>query len=172
MAVSGIATLSGFAYDGVAAGWGLAVLAGVCYPVYGHVAQDLMSDRSAIEAIAAVFGAGAVLALPLAVPSTSRVTDDGAALLLVLYLGLVATALAYALWAFGLRTLPLRDTVTLTLVEPVAAAVLAAVVLEEPLTVLSWTAITAILGGVLLATSRAVERHAATSSGNRPVPPV
>ncbi len=156
-AISGIALLSfdlggsGPGFDALGALF--AFTAGVGYPIYGMVTQQLMEDRPPLAAMSAVSGIGAVLAVPVlfvAAGPSPFATVDGT--VMILYLGFVATTLAYALWSNGLRTLALRDTVTLTLFEPVAASVLAVVVLGEALSVRSALAIPIILAGVVVAT--------------------
>jgi DME family drug/metabolite transporter len=49
----------------------------------------------------------------------------------VLYLGTVPTAVAYVLFARGLRHLPAGEVATLTLAEPLTATALGAIVLGE-----------------------------------------
>ena len=73
----------------------------------------------------------------------------------VLHLGLVTTALAYALFARGLGTVPIATAMTLTLAEPLTAAVLGLVVLGEPLSLLSAGGMACVLAGLLLLTRRA-----------------
>lgn len=158
VAVAGIVALSaGSDGDTSAIGWLFAVLAGSCYPVYGLAAQRLMRDHGTIVSIATVFGAGAALALPVALGVTLGAPvgvplRSSATILLVVYLGVVATAIAYALWAVGLRRLTLSDTVAVTLAEPVAAVALAALLLDEPLTNRSVVAMAVVVGGVAVAT--------------------
>jgi DME family drug/metabolite transporter len=76
--------------------------------------------------IAAVFGVGALLMLPLlaVAPAAELVTPGGVAL--VAYLGLVPTALAYVLFAHGLQRVRASETATLMLAEPLTAAALGA----------------------------------------------
>ena len=50
----------------------------------------------------------------------------------VLWLGLVATALSYVMFSHGLGATPVAAAATLTLAEPLTAAVLGMVVLDEP----------------------------------------
>jgi len=59
------------------------------------------------------------------------VTGRGA--LVIVHLGVVTVGLAYTLYGCGLRRLPAPTVVTLTLAEPVTAAVLSVVVLHESL---------------------------------------
>ncbi|HNI34903.1 MAG TPA: EamA family transporter [Microthrixaceae bacterium] len=160
VAVPGVVALaSGSGGEADPTGWAFAVLAGVCYPTYGFATQQLVMDRSPTSAIATVFGAGALLALPFAIGSSVAVQDSiraapwGTAAL-VMYLGLASTALAYGLWAIGLRHLSLSDTVAVTLAEPVAAVVLAAILLDEALSARSAAAMTVIVGSVYVATAR------------------
>ncbi len=63
---------------------------------------------------------------------------------LVLYLGVVTTAIAYALFYAGLRAVPGSVAAVLTLLEPLTAALLAVLILAEPLPALT------VVGGVLL----------------------
>ena len=77
-------------------------------------------------------------------------TAGGAAL--ALYLGLVPTALAYALFARGLRRLPAAEAATITLAEPLTAALLGAVVLGEALGPVALAGAALVLGGLLVLT--------------------
>ena len=68
----------------------------------------------------------------------------------VLWLAVVATVIAYGLFYAGLRSTPGSVAMILTLLEPVTAVVLAAVLLGEPLTVASVLGGALLLGAVLL----------------------
>lgn len=63
---------------------------------------------------------------------------------LLAYLGVVTTAIAYALFYGGLRTVPSSVAAVVTLLEPLTAALLAVLILGEPLAGAS------VAGGVLL----------------------
>jgi drug/metabolite transporter, DME family len=58
---------------------------------------------------------------------------DGGTVALLLYLGLAPTALAYGLYFTGLRTVATGSAALISLLEPITAAVLGAVVLDERL---------------------------------------
>ena len=62
---------------------------------------------------------------------------------------MIPTALAYVLFARGLRRLSASETATLTLAEPLTAGVLGAVVLAEPVTGLSAAGGACVLAGLL-----------------------
>jgi DME family drug/metabolite transporter len=90
------------------------------------------------------FTGGAVLLTPAVLTQGVHVPTDGAALAVLLYLGLVPSALAYALFFTGVRTLPGAVASILTLLEPLTATVLATAFLDERL------APGAVAGGLLV----------------------
>jgi DME family drug/metabolite transporter len=71
-------------------------------------------------------------------------------LALALFLGVVPTAVAYVLFARGLRGLTASETATLTLAEPVTAAVLGVGVLGERVTGAGALGAALVLGGLVL----------------------
>jgi len=115
-----------------AAGIGLALVSGLGYATYTIVAKRLLRlGHTPVAVMGASFGLGAVLLLPvLLLGDTAWLhTPDGLAL--ALYLGIVPTALAYSLFARGLRNLDASEVTTLVLAEPLTATVLGVVVLDE-----------------------------------------
>ncbi len=126
----------------------LAVAAGATYAattVLGHhLAQRV--DPVALTTCATV--AGAVLLAPFlgvaAVAGEPVLSADPVSLTLLVYLGVATMALSYVLLYAGLRTTSGSAATVATLVEPVSAALLAVVLVDERLT---WPAV---LGGVLI----------------------
>jgi DME family drug/metabolite transporter len=98
--------------------------------------------------MASLFTGGAVLLSPVLVLGDTAwlATPGGAAM--ALWLGAVPTAIAYILFASGLRHLPANEVATLTLAEPVTAAILGAVVLGERPGATAITGLIIILGGL------------------------
>jgi DME family drug/metabolite transporter len=84
--------------------------------------------------IGAVFGGAAVLLLPVLLTSPMRWVATGPGLAVAAYLAVLTTALAYLLYARGLRTTAVTTATTLGLAEPAVAAVLGLAVLGEHLT--------------------------------------
>ena len=124
--------LSGSAAEVSAPGVLLALGAGASYAVFTLASKRLLDVGAAVERVmAGVFTLGAVLLGPvLAVGDLGWLTrGDGMAM--ALWLGAVPTALAYILFAHGLRLLQAGEVATLTLAEPVTAAALGAVLLAE-----------------------------------------
>ena len=131
-------------------GVALAVTAGGAYATYTLAAKRLLAAGHAPETVmAAAFGLGALTLMPALVASEPGwlLHADGVAL--AIFLGVIPTALAYVLFARGLRRLSASETATLTLAEPLTAGVLGAVVLAEPVTALSATGGAFVLAGLL-----------------------
>ncbi|WBB70234.1 EamA family transporter [Micromonospora sp. WMMD812] len=121
-----------------------------------------------LTTISMVIGALALAPFALAAGAAVPVRPDVVALLL--YLGVVTTAIAYALFYAGLRTTEGSVAAVLTLVEPLTAAALAVALLDEPLPT------PVLLGGVLLlaavaATYLAPDRNPAPPSTTPVAPP-
>lgn len=134
LACAGVAlmVLAGDASDVSAPGIALALGAGAAYATYTVAAKVLLDRGEPPERVMAqAFGAGAVLLAPVLAATGGGNLGSAGGLALVLYLGAVPTAVAYVLFARGLRHLSAGDTATLTLAEPVTAAALGAVVLGE-----------------------------------------
>lgn len=93
---------------------------------------------------------GAITLLPLALVSGAGFVVTGTALGELVYLGAATTVLAYALFYAGLRSTKSSVASVLTLLEPLAATILAVVLLSEPLPLLT------VAGGVLLVGAIAV----------------
>jgi DME family drug/metabolite transporter len=108
--------------------------------------------------MARVFGLGALLLAPVLLAGDVAWVGSAGGLAMALWLGVVPTALAYILFARGLRTLPAGEVATLTLAEPVTATVLGAVVLAERPGAAAAGGIALILGGLAVL---AVPRRAA-----------
>ncbi|SCX55132.1 drug/metabolite transporter, DME family [Klenkia marina] len=110
------------------------VAAGASYALYAVAVKELL-DRgwASGSAVGAVFGsaAGAALPLLLLVGAGGLLTVDG--LVLTLWLGVVTTTVAYLLFGYGLARLPATTVATLTLAEPLCAALLGVGVLGERL---------------------------------------
>ncbi len=122
----------------------LALAAGACYGMYTVSARALVqAGAGTVALLAATLIAGARLLAPvLAGGAGALVSGRGA--LLVGWLGPVATAVAYVIFARGLAGVPAGMAATLGLAEPLAAAILGGGLLGEHLSA------SAGLGGGLL----------------------
>jgi drug/metabolite transporter, DME family len=133
LAVAGVGVLvAGGAQAQVRAGGiALALGAGLSYATYTVAAKGLLATHSPEAVMARLFGVGALLLAPvLPLAGTAWLAGAGG-IGLAVYLGAVPTALAYVLFARGLRHLPAGEVATLTLAEPLTATALGALVLGE-----------------------------------------
>lgn len=124
--------LGGSAATVSAPGVALALGAGASYAVFTLAGKRLLDAGAAVDRVmAGLFTLGAFLLVPVLVVGDLDwlATPGGAAM--ALWLAAVPTALAYILFAHGLRLLPASEVATLTLAEPVTAVSLGAVVLGE-----------------------------------------
>ena len=149
------------------AGVGLALVAGAGYAGYAVATKRMLAAGGAPEAImATVFGVGALMLLPVfaLVPAGGLLTPGGVAL--ALYLGAIPTALAYILFARGLEQIGAGETATLTLAEPLTAAILGVIALGERPSVTAAAGAALVLGGLAaLALRPARARPATTPAG-------
>ena len=172
VAVLGIAVTTG-AVTLNPAGWASAMIAGCCFPVFGSAIRDLTTDRPTLTAAATVFGAAIIPAAVLLAIAGSNPAATAGSITALLYLGVVTTAVAYALWSAGLARLTLANTVTLTMLEPVAATVMAIAILGEPAGPTTILGIATTLAGVWIASTipeLAVRRHRTSSKGETVAP--
>lgn len=124
--------------------WGMAAAAaaGVSYAVYATtVSVQIARGADPLTAMAATFLAGAVMIAPLLFGEPLGWLTTAGGFAAAVHLGVATVAIAYALFAFGLARLSVSTAVTLTLAEPVTAAVLGRVVLDETLTWGAWTGV-------------------------------
>lgn len=135
----------------------LAVASGVTYALATALGRPLAPVAGPLALTTVTSTAGALGLLPLALLATGpHASADPVVLGLLAYLGVLTLAVAYGLLYAGLRTVEGSAAVVATLLEPLTAAVLAAVVLGERLTV------TGVFGAalVLLAVAGSVRREA------------
>ncbi|UQX87760.1 EamA family transporter [Jatrophihabitans telluris] len=121
----------------------------------GYAGSTLVSQRLhsvagplALTTVASVVGA--LVLTPFAVLTGLAFTADAGTVASLAYMGVVATALAYGLFFHGLRTTPSEVASVLTLLEPLAATVLAVALIGERLVWTGW------LGGALMMVAIAV----------------
>jgi DME family drug/metabolite transporter len=110
----------------------LAVVSGSGYATYAVLAKRLLRRGHAPERVmAASFSLGALLLVPVLVLGDVRWIATGGGLAMAIFLGAIPTALAYLLFAYGLRHLTPGETATLTLAEPLTATGLGILALGE-----------------------------------------
>ncbi len=134
LAAVGVAlmALSGSGQEVSALGVVLALGAGASYAVFTLASKRLLDAGAEVDRVmAGVFTVGALLLVPVLVVGDLDWLASADGLAMAAWLGAIPTALAYILFAHGLRLLPASEVATLTLAEPVTAAALGAVALGE-----------------------------------------
>jgi DME family drug/metabolite transporter len=153
LAIAGVAVLAlaGGGADVRPAGVALALGAGASYALFTLGSKRLLDAGHGTEAVMAwAFGAGAILLVPVLVIGDLAWLGEPSGIAMALWLGAIATALAYLLFAAGLQRLPPRDVTTLTLAEPVTATILSLVVLGERPAGLAIAGIVLVLAGLVV----------------------
>lgn len=155
VALFGVALASGvFAGAESMSGGPLGVLAslgaGLSYAVYALASKSLL-DRgwASSHVMGALFGSAAALSLPVLFAAGAAWVMTPRGLGLTLWLGVITVAVAYLSFGWGLRSLSANTVATLTLAEPLTAALLGIAVLGEtlsPMTTLGFV----ILGAALV----------------------
>lgn len=154
-AVVGVALLGGMVdradtdirLGGIAGSLGAAL----SYAVYALATKRLLDDgTSATTAIGSIFGTAALLGAPLLLFVDLSWLGSTSGLAMVAWLAAVTVALAYVLFAIGLKSLRASTVSTLTLVEPMTACLLGLLLLDERLSTPGWIGLVVLLAGVAL----------------------
>jgi DME family drug/metabolite transporter len=115
-------------------GTALAVGAGASYAAFTVASRRVVLHTGSPDAVmAAFFCGGALLLLPVLTVQDLHWLQSWRGLATVAWLGLVATALAYWLFARGVARLSAATATTVDLAEPLTAAVLGVLLLGERL---------------------------------------
>jgi drug/metabolite transporter, DME family len=150
VAGGGLLAVAGQAVRFSPGGIALALGAGAAYAVVAVAAKDLLAGHGQVEVMAVLFAGGALLLVPVAVvlPLDWLATPRG--VLVALHLGLLATAVAYVLFATGLGRVTVATAATMSLAEPLTAATLGVALLGERLTVAGLAGAALLVAGLVL----------------------
>lgn len=154
-AVVGVALLGGL-FDRADAGISLPGIAGslgaaLSYAVYAHVTKRILDEgASPTTAIGSIFGTAALMGVPFLLLVDLSWLGSASGLAMVAWLAVATVAVAYVLFAIGLRSLTASTVSTLTLVEPMTACLLGVALLDERLSAPGWIGLVVLLGGVVL----------------------
>lgn len=112
--------------------------AGACYAIYTVFGTRLTREgHDATSVMAGAFTVGALLLTPFLWSARDWLAAPGG-VALALWLGLLATTLAYVLFGIGIASLQPGHVATLNLFEPVVATILGVTVLGEQLSAAGW----------------------------------
>lgn len=137
--------------------------AGLSYAVYTQAGKRAIDDGlDPLGAMAGMFGAGAALLAPVLLVEPLGWLGTGRGAAMGLHLGVLTVTVAYWLYGWGLDRLAVPTVVTLTLAEPLTAALLGVAFLGERLGPHGWGGAAAIAAGLALAGRG--ERDASTAA--------
>lgn len=162
--LAGVAVLAGHGIGGGSA-WPVieVLLVAACYATGPLIAARYLADVPGPALTAATLGLAAIVCLPLAVPVWPREVPSGQALLAILALAVVCTALAFIVFFALIREVGPTKAPIITYVNPAVALIAGALVLHEPIT---WSHLVGL--GLILCGSVAATRRTSTAS---PAPP-
>lgn len=131
-------------------GFLLAIGAGASYSIFAVASKRALTHGvSVTDAMFRIFGLGAILSAPLLFIGDMHWIATPRGLMMIFWLGLVPTALAYIAYAYGLAKVRASTASTLILAEPATATLLAAIVLGEAINARGWTGIVVVIIGLI-----------------------
>ena len=132
------------------AGIVLCLLGGLSYAVYALTTKKLVASATPSVITALVFSGAALVAIPAAYALTGPVIISPPDIIVLLWLGIVATGVAYLLFSVGLQHVNGATAVALALAEPITAVVLAMFIVGETYTPLSLSGMVVVFIGLFL----------------------
>lgn len=129
----------------VTAGVILGLIGGLTYALYTWAAHRLMRKGiSSKAAMGAIFGIGGILLMPVLLATGGALLSSWNNALVGAYMAVIPMFTGYVLFGYALARISVSTATTITLIEPVIAALLAVVIVGETLSALGW------LGAVLV----------------------
>jgi DME family drug/metabolite transporter len=152
LAVIGCALLisSGGGLSVDAAGVMLALGAGAAFALFSTAVKRLVTQVPAYSAIALVSLLGALLLAPFVWAENHAWLMQPSGYMVVLFLGIIATACPYLLYTLGLKRVNAKTATTLSLAEPLTAGLLGYFFLGERFAALAFLGMALLLIGFVL----------------------
>ncbi|WP_343316023.1 EamA family transporter [Brucella sp. BE17] len=159
---------SGAASDGsTIIGIALGLLGGLTYALYSWTARGLMLRGIASSvAMGATFGIGGFLLMPVLLMTGAPFLASWNNFGVGIYMALVPMFLGYICFGIGLARIPASLATTITLVEPVVAALLAVIIVGERLPAMGWLGVVLVISclAVISAPARFLTRFSVRHS--------
>ena len=117
----------------------LGLVAGLTYALYSWSARQLMlKGVNTKAAMGATFGCGGLLLIPVMLITGSAFVTSWNNMAVGFYMALIPMFLGYRCYGFGLSKISASMATTITLLEPVIAAILAMLIVGECLSLIGW----------------------------------
>lgn len=127
-------------------GIGLGLLAGLTYAFYSWAARRIMQQRVPSRPVmGAMFGLGGLLLMPVLLATGAPLLASWNNAAVGIYMALGPMFLGYLCFGYGLARVAASTATTITLIEPVVAAVLAVVIVGERLPLVGWLGVALII---------------------------
>ena len=131
-------------------GFLLALGAGASYSIFAVSSKRALTEGVSItDAMYRIFALGAILSAPLLFIGNMQWLVTPRGMIMIFWLGLIPTAVAYIAYAYGLAKVRASTASTLILAEPATATLLAAMVLGEAINARGWTGIVVVIIGLI-----------------------
>jgi len=145
-------------------GVGLALSSAIAYAIMTLCSRALAGRYHPLQPMTIGLGTGALLLLPFALASGISVSFPHTGWALLLYLGIVPTALAFVVFLTGIEHTTATVASIITLIEPLTATVLAWLLFDEQLGLLGLLGAALLLGAIGLLYLGAPERARRSSA--------
>lgn len=131
----------------------LGLIAGITYALYSWSARKMMQKGIAAKsAMGGIFGLGGILLMPILLATGAPLLNSWLNASVGIYMALVPMFIGYICYGAGLAIIKASTATTITLVEPVIAALLAVTLVGEQLLVLGWVGIGLIIFCLMIIT--------------------
>lgn len=131
----------------------LGLLGGLTYALYSWTARRMMLNgvRSSV-AMGATFGLGGLLLMPVLIVAGGPFLASWNNAAVGIYMAIVPMFLGYVCFGIGLARIPASMATTITLIEPVVAAILAIIIVGERLPLMGWFGVALVISCLVVIT--------------------
>lgn len=130
----------------------LALGAGLTFAAYSMTSKIVLEFAKPAASVGVIFTISALLLSPFffIYPMDDLKSQEGISV--IVYIAIAATAVAYLLFSSGLKEIPAATAVTLSLAEPLTAAILGVAIVGEELNFFAWMGVGLLLAGLVVLT--------------------
>ncbi|TNV18842.1 EamA family transporter [Ochrobactrum teleogrylli] len=134
-------------------GIGLGLIGGLTYALYSWTARGLiLRGIHSSVAMGATFGIGGLLLMPVLLMTGAPFLASWNNAAVGVYMAAAPMFLGYVCFGIGLARVPVSMATTITLVEPVVAALLAVVIVGERLPAMGWLGVVLVIACLVVIT--------------------
>lgn len=129
----------------------LGLVAALSYALYTFASERAIAvGHPSRSVMGALFGAGAVLLLPVFLATGSALLQSAQSIGITAYLAVGPMFVAYLLFGAGLRWVRSSTATVITLIEPAVATLLAVAIVGERFDVVGWVGLGLVVTGIVL----------------------